>query len=295
MNRRDRNRQINLVGHELTRQGVNPLQIYLMILAEAAGVGIEEIASGGIEAVASWCEHPDFDWYCQNRIWHNNEPGPMDCQMIAIYTHPPGKGGLTESVFFGNLAELVNNLAWCEYMLGEFTRLESIPHDFRVDNLPLFGIRAMHISNSYLGSGKAYGCRMELKRLLPSRFRGFIAAARRAKNKPLGRAVRNPATGLPWHDFSTKKEKFIRMDAPGQDADLWRELTGWISHSDFFDCSIGKHEPHLVRTFVLHQPDFGLLADIPRHSRARVEPQQPPPSLTEALDRSQLKFNFPKE
>jgi len=258
---KDRQKERQHLGQAMAAAGCGGTQINLTLCAVAGDIPMEKLLMQWLEAVDSWCAHPDYEW------WHHEgdiryEEHPGKCLLLAVFEHEPGKEKITESYLLTHLDDLPPQLAWGEKSLGWFIGFRPFPHWMVLPSIPAVKERRGAIVNSLKGGGRAYMARMTLKRFLPRRCHKFIQHARRMKRHRLDRGKTDPITGRVIHDYSTKREKFIHLDGPVLGEGEWRQMCRLIDPGDFYDCATGKHHPDDVHLYVTHQPAFSFLDNV---------------------------------
>jgi hypothetical protein len=96
---------------------------------------------------------------------------------VTVFTHEAGTRG-DESYIISTLEDLIASIAWGEKSLGQFAGIVPV-----WDGCPVNPYRQVVWSFSPKGSGNAYECRCELKRLLPRKMHRWIGEARRANRR----------------------------------------------------------------------------------------------------------------
>jgi len=223
----------------------------------------EERAVGAVEIARlirevywpAWREHPDY--YASE--WCD----PFNPHAVAIYTHEPYEGH-SESCMIAGLSDLFApaQLKWGERTLGQFACVRPIPSE-----IPVHPTRICYISWSLKGSGKAFRCRMELKRFLPRRYHSLVSLARSCAktqkamhlsewllNERAGQHVNlKDRSALPaWYTSTTRDAlnyaRFLELAG-----DKTSGLETFITLDHFWQAATGHCDPGQVQNMVTHQ------------------------------------------
>jgi hypothetical protein len=209
----------------------------------------------------AWLEHPDY---------HPSEfADPWNPTAVAVYQHENFQGH-DESYMIAGISDLLApaQMKWGRRTLGTFSCIRPI-----LDEIPVHPTRISYISFSLKGSGRAYRCRMELKRLLPSKYRPLISKARQCARTPksaylsewllnerAGQAVNlRDRTSLPaWYTQTTRDALNYRkfLDQCG---DQIRGIETYITMDNFWMAATGKCHPDEVPGLVTHQIELFVL------------------------------------
>lgn len=117
-----------------------------------------------------WKAHPHF----QERAFRK----PWDAEVLAVYTHRPGRDGKETSFLQAPFSECISEAqyTWCTERMGTFLRFESVPPTMAVDPR-----RIGFVNNSAkTAASRGYFVRSKLKKLLPPEARAWVNKARSA-------------------------------------------------------------------------------------------------------------------
>jgi len=150
---------------------------------------------------------------------------------VAVFRHPPGRGGRTESYIIGPARDLFAHIPWGEKKLGEFVGIVEEWPGCPTD--PYFVLVWSFSLKSKAAQAKA--ARDELKRFLPKKLHRLITLARRINASPRWRLLEIGST-----DKRTKEQLFIDEVLNEEDRraigiymdphDFWRAATGRVPH-----------------------------------------------------------------
>lgn len=241
----------------------NQSDLFPSVHDEASRIGVAADIARLIEDTywPAWVEHPDF---------HPSEfSDPWNPTAVAVYRHEEFQGH-DESYMIAGINDLLApaQITWGRRTLGDFLCIRPI-----LDEIPVHPTRIGFISFSLKGSGRAYRCRMELKRLLPARYRPLISKARQcARMRKLaylsewllreraGQAVNlRDRTSLPlWYTETTRDAlNFQRfLDHCGSQL---KGMEVYITVENFWIAATGKCHPDEVRKMVTHQIELFVL------------------------------------
>ena len=180
---------------------------------------------------------------------------------MAVFNHAPFKGH-RESYLIGDLSDVLSNsqVAWGERSFGPFAEVRPLP-----PKLPFCRERLMFLSYSLKGSGLAYRARLELKQLLPPRYRGLVKIARHLNGRPktyfmdiaprpegVTYSPRNPPPGWRQMRKDDLALKWLYASFPEKCAGL----EDYIRPEDFWRCATGKVHPEAVVQHFIRQTSF---------------------------------------
>ena len=160
---------------------------------------------------------------------------------VAVFKHPPGRGGHTESHIIGDVRDVLAQIPWGESKLGSFS--EIVP---AWDGLPVNEYFVTIISTSLKSkAARSMMARDCLKSLLPKNLHCYISLARKLNRMPKRFwETPDPETTPPLHQM-TKCDLFVRctlseaerviISAFIDPSDLWRAATGRTDWQDIND------------------------------------------------------------
>lgn len=214
----------------------------------------------------AWKSHPSFR--------PSATEDPHNPHVVGVWEHEAFKGH-TESLVFARLNDILCPAVqtWGARTLGRFKCARPL-----LPEHPYHPERIIHISWSIKGAGRAFRCRQELKRLLPSRFHPLLAHARSIAKKPkwmhLGewgtqddgereakRHMRKRSNLPAWYTSKTRdafnREQFLTIHA-----DRLIGLQKYMTPDNFWIAATGQCHPDEVQTLVTHQMGLpGLILD----------------------------------
>jgi hypothetical protein len=154
---------------------------------------------------------------------------------VAVFEHPPGRGGRTESYIIGPLQDLLANIEWGEKKLGNF--VDVVPEWEGCPTDPFFVlILSFSLQNK---AAQAKAARDELKRLLPGRLHRLVTLARRINARPKRHLLPLGVT----KSKRTKAELFIQEVLSDEDR---QEIEKYMDCFDFWRAATGRVEPNQV-------------------------------------------------
>lgn len=240
-------------------------------ISGALGIERESVSALLKKLWTAWETHPFFEEYYAGGWTGKLDVGPLDPNLydpmaLAVFTHEIGLRGHPESYIVDTLRGLIASIGWGERTLGDFGGIIPMPDDFPSDYIG--SCRQVVISHSPKGSGNAYECRLELRRLLPRRLHHWITAARRANARPKWRFLplmsgverRDRSQWPAWYKDNTKAQLFLYH------ADPYRSLTDqaraqikdYMPLESFWKAATGRVRALKVKDLVMRQLELDL-------------------------------------
>lgn len=203
----------------------------------------------------AWRVHPDYPASCAH--------DPADPEVVAVFSHPPGKKGCTESYVIAPLADATspNTRRWAQRTWdGRLARIDPIS-----DDIPVSPYYTGFISNGLKGAGQAYQARQRLRELLPPQLRPLISRARSWAARPKWWFLpptpevhpRQRSTWPVWYTQATKAQLIIEHKLFDDDKQR-QQLERYIDAEAFYRAASGQVHPDdvapLFRTYQLALP-----------------------------------------
>jgi hypothetical protein len=205
----------------------------------------------------AWQSHPSFS--------PSTSEDPHNPHFVGVWEHEAFQGH-AESLVFARLNEILCPAVqeWGKRTLGKFKCVRPI-----LPEHPHHPERIIHISWSLKGAGRAFRCRQELKRLLPSRFHPLIGHARSQAKKPKWmhlkewgqhddgerealRHLRKKSALPDWYTSKTR-DQFNREQFLSVYADRLAGIHKYITPANFWMAATGQCHPDDVQNLVTHQ------------------------------------------
>lgn len=147
---------------------------------------------------------------------------------VAVFEHPPGRGGRTESYLIGDWPDILSNLAWGARKLGRLSDIipawEGCPtsHDYVL--VWSFSLQSR--------AAQAMAAREQLRQLLPKGLRPLVSRARTFNR--LGKRV---LLGEGEVATQSKCDLFLERRLSSQERS---ELSWFIELADFWNAATGR-------------------------------------------------------
>lgn len=206
----------------------------------------------------AWQSHPAYR--------RSPSEDPHNPHVVGVWEHEEFRGH-SESLVFARLNDILcpATQSWGSRTLGTFKCVRPL-----LPEHPHHPERIIHISWSIKGAGRAFRCRQELKRLLPSRFHSLITHARSQAKKPKWMHLKewgqhddrerealrhlHKRSALPGWYTSKTRDEFNREQFFTLYTDRLIGLHKHITPEHFWMAATGQCHPDEVQGMVTHQP-----------------------------------------
>lgn len=260
-------------------------------IARHAHVGFMDVPAFLAQCWKAWHAHRDFFTTPYDDVF-----GPY---AVAVFEHPPGDDGMTESYVFGTMMDVCApaTLKWGKRALGPFKELIPVWPDCPIDPQ-----RQMVWSHSWKGAGGASRARVMLKKLLPKELGSLPGRVRThgrrrkweylaevlasdyqwsredfdaiiSSPRDLQQWARTPSLTPDEYRYSSKAELFLRFKVTSEELAL---LSCHIDPMDFYQAASGKVPPDQIEALMKHsQPKLMSTDEYIRPKKRRQKREKP--------------------